>query len=147
VTSSWFFLSTLNYDARSTTHQIFKSSVAASEMQWWRSIGFFPNKLDWSVGSTTSGSSGQPVSWLSRLVPCTPGEWCLISHRTLWACIFQQKAEFHYFFFKKKGEVRWPYASGWLFNFGWYWCTQFSPLVTMLYLFIICSPHGWVKQA
>jgi len=22
VTSSWFFLSTLNYDARSTTHQI-----------------------------------------------------------------------------------------------------------------------------
>jgi len=24
VTSSWFFLSTLNYDARSTTHQIDK---------------------------------------------------------------------------------------------------------------------------
>jgi len=23
VTSSWFFLSTLNYDARSTTHQIY----------------------------------------------------------------------------------------------------------------------------
>jgi len=23
VTSNWFFLSTLNYDARSTTHQIF----------------------------------------------------------------------------------------------------------------------------
>ena len=25
MTSSWFFLSTLNYDARSTTHQIYKS--------------------------------------------------------------------------------------------------------------------------
>ena len=25
MTSSWFFLSTLNYDARSTTHQIFQS--------------------------------------------------------------------------------------------------------------------------
>ena len=24
MTSSWFFLSTLNYDARSTTHQILK---------------------------------------------------------------------------------------------------------------------------
>ena len=24
MTSSWFFLSTLNYDARSTTHQIYK---------------------------------------------------------------------------------------------------------------------------
>jgi len=27
VTSSWFFLSTLNYDARSTTHQIYKSHI------------------------------------------------------------------------------------------------------------------------
>jgi hypothetical protein len=26
MTSSWFFLSTLNYDARSTTHQIYKQS-------------------------------------------------------------------------------------------------------------------------
>ena len=27
MTSSWFFLSTLNYDARSTTHQIFLDTV------------------------------------------------------------------------------------------------------------------------
>ena len=30
MTSSWFFLSTLNYDARSTTHQIYKNEVAAT---------------------------------------------------------------------------------------------------------------------
>jgi len=29
VTSSWFFLSTLNYDARSTTHQIYKTMKSA----------------------------------------------------------------------------------------------------------------------
>jgi len=29
VTSSWFFLSTLNYDARSTTHQIYTNHVRA----------------------------------------------------------------------------------------------------------------------
>jgi len=27
VTPSWFFLSTLNYDARSTTHQIYKNGT------------------------------------------------------------------------------------------------------------------------
>ena len=27
MTSSWFFLSTLNYDARSTTHQIYKTII------------------------------------------------------------------------------------------------------------------------
>jgi hypothetical protein len=106
-----------------------------------------------SVVSTISGSSGQPVSWLSHLVPCIPGEWCLISHRTLWACIFQRKAEFWIFFFL--GEVWWPYSSDWLFSFGWYWCTQFSPPVTMFvyyYLFIFhpfatCIALGQVKQS
>ena len=28
MTSSWFFLSTLNYDARSTTHQIYRHSIS-----------------------------------------------------------------------------------------------------------------------
>ena len=28
MTSSWFFLSTLNYDARSTTHQIYKPVIS-----------------------------------------------------------------------------------------------------------------------
>jgi hypothetical protein len=36
VTSSWFFLSTLNYDARSTTHQIYVDSVAMIVMQHWK---------------------------------------------------------------------------------------------------------------
>jgi len=31
VTSSWFFLSTLNYDARSTTHQICSEIVLTSD--------------------------------------------------------------------------------------------------------------------
>ena len=115
----------------------------------WRSISIFPDEHNWSVGSTTSGSSGQPVSWSSHLVPCAPGEWCLICHRTMWACIFQQKAEFWIFLFL--GRVRWPYSSDWLFNSRW-WCTQFSPPVTMLYLFIYhpfatCIALGQVKQS
>ena len=31
MTSSWFFLSTLNYDARSTTHQIHLKVVSSEE--------------------------------------------------------------------------------------------------------------------
>ena len=31
VTSSWFFLSTLNYDARSTTHQIYSCGCGVNK--------------------------------------------------------------------------------------------------------------------
>jgi len=34
VTSSWFFLSTLNYDARSTTHQINKMMHGPINIKW-----------------------------------------------------------------------------------------------------------------
>jgi len=40
VTSSWFFLSTLNYDARSDTHQINKYSVQ---------MKLFFLRLDWKT--------------------------------------------------------------------------------------------------
>ena len=33
VTSSWFFLSTLNYDARSTTHQIYILPISTVRIQ------------------------------------------------------------------------------------------------------------------
>ena len=34
MTSSWFFLSTLNYDARSTTHQICLLTVSYTTSRW-----------------------------------------------------------------------------------------------------------------
>jgi len=42
VTSSWFFLSTLNYNARSTAHQIFKEynlEIATIRMKVFGSVG------------------------------------------------------------------------------------------------------------
>ena len=39
MTTSWFFLSTLNYDARSTTHQFYSVSVIqTSQLMLYREI-------------------------------------------------------------------------------------------------------------
>jgi len=46
VTSSWFFLSTLNYDARSTTHQIDKNIFGWFSHSY--SASWYYQKLKWS---------------------------------------------------------------------------------------------------
>ena len=53
MTSSWFFLSTLNYDARSTTHQIYSiSSSCDCTLFWIRSAEASKNTLLLHVGGS-----------------------------------------------------------------------------------------------
>ena len=67
MTSSWFFLSTLNYDARSTTRQI---QMLLSVMRWlcsvwnglveeWSSLGFSSNA---AADCGVQGEADQPSS-------------------------------------------------------------------------------------
>ena len=43
MTSSWFFLSTLNYDARSTTHQIYSEKILPRHYGYWKAV---PRQVD-----------------------------------------------------------------------------------------------------
>ena len=62
MTSSWFFLSTLNYDARSATHQIYKFCFTLALFAVPRlSAGLpFPQRNCWQAGATDSTSHTHP---------------------------------------------------------------------------------------
>jgi len=62
VTSSWFFLSTLNYDARSTTHQISQSIVVSSAL--WSPVMI--NKSEWIITHYSEGDC-RPIQLLLTL--------------------------------------------------------------------------------
>ena len=52
MTSSWFFLSTLNYDARSATHQITVNHTSTTHLWCSCSPSHFPDKVPISVQAT-----------------------------------------------------------------------------------------------
>jgi len=68
MTSSWFFLSTLNYDARSTTHHILimfnKNVIPTCETgsTWWQMETKLLGDRDRSPFSLCSGQ--RALSWL-----------------------------------------------------------------------------------
>ena len=79
MTSSWFFLSTLNYDARSTTHQIYRkdSSLKCSRISSgapWLQIGKWKGSC---VNTQVSSASGVQNLTVEAVVMC-----CLVSDVT-----------------------------------------------------------------
>ena len=63
MTSSWFSLSTLNYDARSTTHQILNlCSSFCARNQVYSSVHFNPYIHRQHIGDKVSGLDGSKYS-------------------------------------------------------------------------------------
>jgi len=95
VTSSWFFLSTLNYDARSTTHQIYRIRLKLvqflacgdSNMHTFfvgnyheRPIPVAKLRKAWVCGRSPAEIVGSNPSGAWIFVHC---EWCMLSGRGL----------------------------------------------------------------
>jgi len=83
VTSSWFFLSTLNYDARSTTHQIY---IHVRKFVY-KCIGLCKWKIDFCCYSLNGSSTrvwfqGSP-DFRAILEPLVNAEWSFIAEHLI----------------------------------------------------------------
>ena len=144
MTSSWFFLSTLNYDAWSTTHQIYSLHIKLHSItSLWTTV--FESAIVLNVMNNTNQIHPQytsSISWFPCvscfprlfLFPCVSWLPCVL---LVCLCLFG---------FLVSSWVpcvtRFPWVS-WFACVTWFLCVTWFPCVLLFYLFLLDTPCLW----